>query len=326
MLNALFASLKTYAPGMGLAVMIAGIAHLLSLGHIALDPLVLSMLVSIILGNLLGPSRRLEEGITLSHTVFIPLGIALYGTQMDFQPLRTYGAGRIVQVLLMVLLAFLALVWISRRLGIGRKTGLLLAAGSAICGASAIMVLSPVIKAEKEDTSVALLAITVIGLVGVVLYPLVQETLGLTEQTYALLCGTTLYQMGQVKAAAALMGTKALALAVPVKLLRIVTLLPFAVAFSLLLGEKKGRTPYIPWFIVASIALAVVTALAPGLAASRAEIAPFVSFFFSIAIAGIGLSVNLEAIIDVGPRPLLAVFLGWVVLIGLFVVGITVVG
>lgn len=315
----------SYLPGLGLAILIAAISFVLSAGHAALDPLVLSMLISIILGNLIGPYQRFEPGVALSHGIFIPLGIILYGTQMDPHPLRMYGTGRLLHILSMVFIGLIAIYWMSLKLGISRKISLLLAAGSAICGASAIMVLSPVIKADKEDTSVSLLAITVVGLTGVILYPLVQETLSLSDEIYALLCGSTLYQVGQVKAAASLMGQNVVELALPVKLLRVGTLLPIAVVYSLLTGNRDRRV-YVPWFIIASLVLAAAANLYPALATHRAAIAPYVSFFFSIAIAGIGLSVNLEAIIDVGPKPILSVFLGWILLIVLFITGVRVIG
>lgn len=312
-------------PGLGLAVVIASASQLISFGHAALDPLVLSILISVVIGNLFGPYKSLEPGVALARKVFIPVGIILYGTQMDLRPLQSHGVPRLVHVVAMVFLGLIAIYGISKKLGIPRKLGLLLAAGSAICGASAVIVLSPVIKAEKEDTSVSLLAITVVGLTGVILYPLFQEILSLSEEVYALLCGSTLYQMGQVRAATSLLGPQVTELAVPIKLLRIGALLPIAIIYSLIAG-RENRKVYIPWFIVGSIAAAALFNLAPRLHAHRAAIAPFVTFFFSIAIAGIGLSVDLESLIDAGPKPLLAVFLGWFVLIGLFFLGLLLLG
>jgi uncharacterized integral membrane protein (TIGR00698 family) len=315
----------SFLPGIALTIAITAATHLLSLGHPALDPLVLSILISIVIGNLLGPRLRLERGIALARRIFIPLGIILYGTQMDLQPLRLYGTGRLLHILVMVFAGLTSIYWLSTVLGISRKLSLLLAAGSVICGASAIMVLSPVIKAEKEDTSVSLLAITVVGLTGIILFPLFQEILALSDEVYALLCGSTLHQMGQVRAAAALLGQNVLEMAVPVKLLRIGTLLPIAIIYSLITGTEN-REVYIPWFIVGSLIIAVLSNLYPPLHTHRAAIAPFVTFFFSIAISGIGLSVDLESLIDVGPKPLLAAFLGWFVLIALFILGLNLIG
>jgi len=308
-------------PGLGLALLIAAVAQFLSAGKTTLDPLVLSMLISIILGSYFGARPSLQPGIVLSRNFFIPLGIILYGTQMDILPLHIYGAGRVLYIVSMVFVSIAAIYGISRLLGISRKTSMLLSAGSSICGASAIMVLSPVIHAEKEDTSVSILSTTVVGLTGVILYPMIQQAMSLSEDTYALLCGTTLYQMGQVKAAASLLGKNALIMALPLKLLRISMLLPVAIAFSLI-TRQKDRPLYIPWFILLSLLVALITNVSPAVSAYRTMFAPFCAFFFSVALAGIGLTVDIESMINVGSRPLLATVLGWGVLVLLFLLGV----
>lgn len=310
----------SYLPGLSIAVLIAAASYLLATGHVALDPLVLSILISIIVGNLLGPYRSMEKGVSLSYRLFIPLGIILYGTQMDLQPLRTVGIRHIAHTIVIVFACLGAVAWLSRKLGMAKKLSMLLAAGSAICGASAIMVLSPVIGAKKEETSVSLLAITVIGLGGIIIYPLAQEYLDLSERAYGLLCGSTLYQVGQVRVAASLLSQASVDLAIPVKLIRVGTLLPIAIMFSLL-SRERGQKLFIPWFIVGSIIVAAAFNLIPSLGALRESVSPFITFTFAIAIAGIGLTVDLESIIDVGFKPLLAVFLGWLTLLTLFAVG-----
>lgn len=320
MLNDKFKTLKNYFPGLAISTAIASAAFLLTLGHVSLDPLVLSILISIIVGNLIVHKHQIESGISLSHRYIIPIGIVMYGTQVDFQPLRALGTSRILYILFMVAAALSAIYAVAQRIGIGKRTGLLLAAGSAVCGASAIMVLSTVIRAEREQTSISLLTITVVGLMGVIVYPLLQETFGLSEQTYALLCGSTLYQMGQVKAAASILSQTALDIAVPVKLLRVGTLLPIAIIYSAL-SAGTIRRPFIPWFIIGSVVVAVVMNTTPELNMLREAAAPYITLLFSIAIAAIGLSVDIEAIIDVGPKPLLVGFLGWIILIVLFIAG-----
>ena len=317
------ASPKTFSPlpGLGVAIVIAIISTIFSFGHAALDPLVLSILISIILGNLLGPYENFKPGILLAQRMFIPLGIILYGTQMDVRPLQTYGTDRVLHILAMVLIGLLVIYWISRKLGISRKIGMLLSAGTAICGASAIMVLSPVIKAEREDTSISLLSITVVGLCGVILYPIAQKLVSLPDWLYALLCGSTLNQLGQVKAAASFIGQDAVNMAMPVKLLRMTSLLPIAVAYSLITGREDKKV-YIPWFIIGFIVVAMLANSVPGLHTYREVFSPYVAFCFSIAIAAIGMSVDIESIIDVGPKPLLAAFIGWILLIALFILGV----
>ncbi|MDH4163528.1 MAG: putative sulfate exporter family transporter [Nitrospirota bacterium] len=307
-------------PGLGTAVLIATVSFLLSMGNHALDPLVLSMLISMIIGNLAGPTPALFAGVVLSHRYIIPLGIILYGSQMDIRPLGRLGIAPVIYVILMVLATLAAVTQLSKRFGIDRNLGLLLAAGSSICGASAIVVLSPVLKARKEDTSVALLSITVLGLSGVIAYPLLQELFSLSDHTYALLCGSTLFQVGQVKAAASLISREAMEIALPVKLLRVGALLPVAIAFSFLADRGAQRNP-IPWYLIWSLVMALIVNFVPGADAFRSFAGPFATFVFSVALAGIGLSIELESIFDVGLKPVLIVFLGWLVMVGLFLAG-----
>lgn len=312
--------LRTAAPGLGAALLVALIAVFLSLVSHALDPLVLAMLISIIAGNIIGPAPVLSSGIQLSQKVFIPAGIVLYGMQLEARPLLSLGSGPILFILAIVLASSLIVTAVSLRLGINRSLRFLLAAGASICGASAIVVLSPVVKADKEDTSVALIAITIIGLAGVIGYPLFQELFSMSERNYALLCGSTLFQLGQVKAAAALMSANALEMAIPVKLLRIATLLPIAIFYSFLQKDAGKKLP-VPWFIVLSIVLAVLMNLIPDAGQVQAFVRPAATFVFSIAVAGIGFSMEIESILDSGLKPILAVLIGWLCMIILFLAG-----
>ena len=99
-----------------------------------------------------------------------------------------------------------------------------------------------------------------------------------------------------------------------------------AVKRVVLLADGKGKKLFIPWFIVGSFAVAVAMVLFPPLGAYRAALAPIVGFLFSIAIAGIGLTMDLEAIIDRGAKPFLAVFFGWAAILAFFVAGLKVIG
>lgn len=308
-------------PGIGLAAAIAGVSQFISRFHPAIDALLLALLLSIIVANLAGVGRTVLPGVDFTREHLIPLGIILYGTQLDFLPVRQHGHGHIIHIILMVAFGVLAISFFSKAIGIRKKTALLLAAGASICGASAIVVLSPVIRADKEDTSVSLLAVTVVGLMGVILYPLIQEALQIPEEQYGILCGSTLFQVGQVRATASLLGATALSLAVPMKLIRVGMLLPVAVVYSLISGRERNTWVPLPWFLVGFFITVAAVNIWPVLALNRAVIAPAATFLFSTALAGIGLSVDLESIINAGPRPFIAAFMGLLILIALFAAG-----
>lgn len=314
------ATLRSYVKGISLSIFIATIAYLLSSFHPALDSLVVAILFGIILGNLLRERESVEKGINLATRVFIPMGITLYGSQLNFHTLLPYHD--YLKVIFLMALYFSVILYLSRRLTISRNTGLLIACGSVICGASAIVVLSPVIAARKEETSISVISITVVGLTGVIFYPVIQGWFSIPSQLYAFLCGSTLHQIGQVKLAASALGV--LNQALQVKLLRVAMLAPLAIALSFRKSPLEGKIKeekgyYIPWFISTFILTAILFNIIPNLGTLSLKIEPIVRFIFSIAIAGIGLSIDLDAVIEEGPRPLIIAFLGWFAAIILYI-------
>lgn len=310
---------KSYVKGLALSIFIAAIAYLLSSFHPALDSLVVAILLGIILGNLLREREPIESGINLATRVFIPLGITLYGSQLIlYTPLDYYGYLRVISLMGVY---FAVILWLSRRFSISKNTGLLVACGSAICGASAIVVLSPVIVARKEETSISLISITIVGLTGVIFYPVLQGWFSIPSEPYAFLCGSTLPQIGQVKLAASTLGIVIRDQALQVKLLRVAMLAPIALALSLPYRRiRKEKGYYIPWFIFTFILTAILFNIIPSFRELSIKIEPLVRFIFSIAIAGIGLSINLDVVIEEGPRPMLIAFLGWFAAIILFTI------
>jgi len=308
---------KGYVKGLALSVFIAAISFLLSNFHPALDSLVVSILFGIILGNLLRDREGIEAGISLSARVFIPLGITLYGSQLFFYNHLPYY--RYIEIISLMAVYFIVIVVLSKILRISRNTALLLASGSAICGASAIVVLSPVISARKEETSISLISITIVGLTGVIFYPVIQGWFSIPLDSYAFLCGTTLPQIGMVKLASSALGV--FKEAFELKLVRVAMLAPIAVLLTLprrRTGEKGGY--FIPWFILTMVMTAILFNMIPSLRELSTKIEQVVRFIFSIAIAGIGLSIDLDAVIEEGIRPLLITFLGWFGAVGALIV------
>ncbi|MBI5199377.1 MAG: putative sulfate exporter family transporter [Nitrospirae bacterium] len=308
-------TINSYIKGLSLTVFIATIAYLFSSFHPALDSLVVAILLGIILGNLIREREPVEKGIKLASRVFIPLGITLYGSQLNFYTLLPYYNS--FRVIFLIVIYFTVILWLSRRLSKSKNTGLLIACGSVICGASAIVVLSPVIAARKEETSISLISITIVGLTGVIFYPAIQGWFSIPLEPYAFLCGSTLQQIGQVKLAASVLGVFNEAL--QVKLLRVAMLAPLALTLSLTHRKvRKEKSYYAPWFILTFILTAILFNIFPALSSLSIKIEPLVRFIFSIAIASIGLSIDLDAVIEEGPRPLIIAFLGWIAAISVF--------
>jgi uncharacterized integral membrane protein (TIGR00698 family) len=150
---------------------------------------------------------------------------------------------------------------------VAEKLGLLLGVGSAICGASAVVAADSVVQGEKQDAPVALGVITLLGTIGIVVYPLLAHALGMRDFVYGVWDGASLHEMAQVVAAARAQGRR---VATVVKLVRICLLAPVVLA-----RVARGHTPTPTRrsrscrFLVAFVAFAALSSL--GAPASRAR-------------------------------------------------------
>ncbi|HWR57936.1 MAG TPA: putative sulfate exporter family transporter [Thermodesulfovibrionales bacterium] len=295
-------------PGVVFSLLIGVVSLLLSGVHPAFDTLVVSIIIGMFVGNTLAKPEQLQSGIGIMLKYFLPMGIALYGTQLTFGRNIDYGTWLYVAVIFIFF--FVLTLTISKLLKLPGTLSLLLASGLAVCGASAIAVISPLVGAKKEDTSISVISILVIGLLSIVFFPLFWEDIGFSVRDYAFFSGTTIPMLGQVKIAVLETGSEGVGLAVRFKLIRVSMLLFVAAAVAFVYGRKKNRVS-VPWFLVVFVIFAFLVNFVKGMEAIAPKLEPVSKFFLSSALASIGLSVDLDSIMSEGSRPLTAVFLSW---------------
>jgi len=314
-------------PGFLLVALVSYLAYWISGFSPYLDALVVGMVAGIIIRTILGHREVLYPGVAFAQLACIQAGLILYGVKLDFGKIFAAGWPVMILVLLAQLAAFLVILWASRRMGVDEKTGLLLGTGTAICGASAIAVTAPAIEGESKDVSIALVVITILGVIGAALYTLIGPALGLSFVQYGVLCACTLHETGLVKtAAAAIAGAKEFALTV--KLFRTAMLAPIAI----ILGYRQSRiteretgqkmTFPIPWFILAFVGMAIIVSLGvpvPSYVKTASKI------IFTMALTAIGLDVNVIAFRYAGLKPLYAALLGWLAMILVTAIGMALV-
>jgi uncharacterized integral membrane protein (TIGR00698 family) len=326
--------LNEVAPGMILCLAIVMPAYELSRYSPSLDALALSLIMGMVLRNVLGPSDLVTPGTRLASAVFIPAGILLYGTRLDFMIFANLSVFTSLVVLIGVVMFYAVILLGMRKFGVDRRTGLLIASGTAICGASAIAVLSPVVGARSRETSMALIVITTAGLTGALLYPLIADAFSMSQLSYGIFCGSTLQQTGIVQLASSHLGEAAVALAVPVKMVRIAMLAPI----TLLLAATSALKPYTEqhgpnaktltyalkraWFLPLFVAVAVVFSFFGPASVLKPDLEPVATIFLSIALAGIGLSVDFSSIKEGGSKPLLIGMLGWALVAAVFLLAL----
>jgi uncharacterized integral membrane protein (TIGR00698 family) len=163
--------------------------------------------------------------------------------------------------------AMAATIWLARLIGLGRRTGLLIGAGTAICGTSAIVAIAPLIEAEDQDLMLSIGTVNILGLVLMFLLPALGGILHLRDDAFGVWAGTSIHAVPQVVAAGFAYSAQAGALATLVKLVRVTLLAPFLFVVGFLYARRRGATVAIsygrlvPGFLYGFLALSLCNTL-----------------------------------------------------------------
>jgi uncharacterized integral membrane protein (TIGR00698 family) len=319
---------NTWIPGIILVFIIGLVAYGLSRLHHSLDALAMAILLGIIIRAIFGEAEWYFPGVRLGLKIFIPHGIILYGSNLSFTFSASLPPNVIILTLLSMVAFYIVITLLNRLWKVAPKTGELIADGSAICGASAIAVISPAVEAEPKDTSVSLLVVTTIGLLGAMIYPVIKELLHLPDAVYAVLSGATLHQTGIVRVAVASMDPEYVTMALTVKSIRILMLLAVTVLTVLFhsrsaqgrfVFDKKGLWDGFKrvWFLLPFLLMALLVSF-PATSVFLVQLRPWATFVFSMALGSIGLMVDIESVLAAGSRPLLVGLVGWILVVLFF--------
>ena len=340
--------LKHLLPGLLLCAAIAWLAsHLAALPWFAshgLSALTLAIAIGMLVGNTVygWVQAPAAAGVGLSKQQLLRLGIILYGLRLTFQDIAAVGATGVLIDALMLCSTFVLAQWLGQRwLGLDARTSILVGAGSAICGAAAVLATAPVAKARADDVAVAIATVVVFGTLGTFLYPVLYQwlapSLQMTEAGYGLWVGSTVHEVAQVVAAGGAISSAAADTAVVAKMVRVMMLAPFLIALSLWLAKRPGgnasdgaaqaqgpvqaRQITIPWFALGFVAVAGIHSLGIIPPQALAMGVQWDNALLTMAMAGLGLSTHVRSVRAAGIKPLLLalVLFVWLVVGGLAV-------
>lgn len=311
-------------PGMALCAAVAGCAYALAQTQWARDAgvsvLTLSIFLGIIVGNTGFPrvAGVAGPGVDCARTQLLRAGIVLYGFRITFQQISSVGvSGLLIDAVMLGSTFLLAVQLGTRLLRLDRQTSLLIGAGSAICGAAAILAAEGVVKAQAHRVSVAVATVVVFGTISMVLYPILYPYLGMSPQAYGIYAGSTVHEVAQVVVAGRAIDDSAAATAVIEKMLRVMMLAPFLVLLARWVasepgsrsraeaGSKPSSAVTIPWFAVLFIAVCGLHSLELVPATVVGGIVDVDTGLLAMAMAGLGMRTHAGAIRDAGVRPLL---------------------
>jgi uncharacterized integral membrane protein (TIGR00698 family) len=324
--------LKRILPGVALCVAITAVAKLLEqaeinlTGHPYLEGLIIAILIGVAVRAVWMPGPAWKEGIGFSAKTLLEIAVVLLGASLSAATVLALGPILLIGIALVVAAAIASSYLISRSLGLPQRMAILVACGNSICGNSAIAAVAPVIGATSEDVASSIAFTAVLGVVVVLGLPLLVPILSLTLTQYGVLAGLTVYAVPQVLAATLPIGALSNQVGTIVKLVRVLMLGPLVFGLSLFAGRlrgeasssKPGRWPalheLVPWFIVGFLLLALIRSFGFIPTQYVEPIRTMASILTTIAMAALGLGVDVRTVAKAGLRVTLAVTLSLIFL------------
>ena len=303
---------------------------------VSLSPLIIGIILGMIYGNTF---RHQLPGTWVSGILFcskqlLRTAIIFYGFRLTFQHIVAVGPSAIIVDVIMVCSVLIIGYFTGRILKLDPHISTLTTAGSAICGAAAVLGTEPVLKSKPHKTAIAVSTVVIFGTISMFLYPFLYNIgwLDLDIQQMGVYIGSTIHEVAHVVGAGnALNNVEIAESAVIVKMIRVILLAPFLLILSLLVGRKNRRNGVvenkkskitIPWFAFGFLLVIGFNSinLLPQNIVNGINLAD--DFALTMAMTALGVETNFKKFKDSGLKPFilaLVLFL-WLVFGGYWVV------
>jgi uncharacterized integral membrane protein (TIGR00698 family) len=283
----------------------------LDMGRFGLNTLSVSLFIGMLLGNMLRLPGNTRPGIVFAQQRLLRLGVMLFGLHVSVGELLHVGGEAFTVDLIVMAVILIGGSWLGIRVfGLDRDLAIMTAAGSAICGAAAVLATEPVVKGNSAHTSMAVASVVLFGTIAILLYPLIYHFSHTNSEMFGIYVGATVHEVAQVVAVGHSINERVEQTAVIVKLMRVMLLAPVLLLLSVW-WRNGGHAPdgprhriIIPWFAFGFIAVVVINsvwAMSPALHKGL-EIAD--TLMLAAAMAALGLETRFAQMRALGIKPL----------------------
>jgi uncharacterized integral membrane protein (TIGR00698 family) len=324
---------RSIVPGLILLLVVAAAAALLvqglgrlpgRFGQLPLSMMLIAVLAGLALSGSAQSKVSWQPGLAVARGPLLKIAVALIGLRLSLSDLGQLGWQALPLVAAMLVAALAVTLLFARLAGANLRLAILLTAGTAICGASAIAATAPGLRARAEETAYAIACVAVIGLLATLVYPALLQALLNSPEQIGLVIGVAIHDTAQVTAAAVLHeqlyhseGT--LTSATVAKLMRNSTMLVVIPALVWLANRGQPRdtaSPPFPLFIVAFIVLSGLRSLGDAWLGSEQALwhgliewaGHFSLIAFTMAMAALAMGIRFGQLRNLGWKPALAAF------------------
>lgn len=335
------------APGYVLSILVAGLAYVLHVVPFApftitgeggivrhpIGPAIIAVLIGLLIRNTLAVPDVFKAGCKSAIRTYIPVAIVLTGGGLNLTVISQVGARAFLVIATCIIVALVGGYYLGRLCKLNPKTSLLIGAGTAICGNSAIVATAPLLDAEDDDIVLSIGTVNLFGLLAMLAWPFLGGLMALSPHAFGIWAGTSIHAVPQAVAAGFAFSFEAGTIATLVKLVRVACLAPMVFFLAIYHSRRHARNGdgltvhyfrLVPWFVWGFLILSVANTF--GLMPEMAfrPWSPFASvsdpiiiqvsaactfaanLLLTMDMAAIGLEVNLRQLASVGGRALLA--------------------
>lgn len=305
---------KDQLRGLGVCIVLAVLAKKIVWLAPSLGSTSFAIILGIIAGNTVATDKRLAPGVVYAEKKLLPLAIMFLGVTLNIGDVLAVGGRGILYILIIMSVVIASSIKLGKVLGFTKEFSLLLGAGNAVCGSSAIAAASPIVGAKEDEVGISVAVVNLMGTIFMFILPvLAVKVLHLNEVDAGALIGGTLQSVGQVAASGGMIDTRVQTYATLFKMLRVVMLGGVILLYSYMLKREekmhqkgvRGKMG-IPPFIVGFFLLCVLTSLnlIPQQGTGAVKLAS--KWLMLVAMAGIGMRIKISELLKEGPKALLA--------------------
>jgi uncharacterized integral membrane protein (TIGR00698 family) len=283
---------------------------------------ILSPPIALLAGILFGLSftHPYASASRTAARVLLQVSVVALGFGMNLHEVLKAGRGGFVYTALGISFALVVGLTLGKLLRVRGNSSILISAGTAICGGSAIAAMGPILQADEEEMAVSLGTIFILNSVALLIFPPIGNALHLSQPQFGLWAALAIHDTSSVVGAATKYGPQALVIATTVKLARALWIVPLALGTAAIkrnrsqkdsnAGDSGVRIQF-PWFILLFLLAAVANTYLPGQQSATKTFFTLGRFGLTATLFLIGTGISRGTLKEVGWRPLLQGVLLW---------------
>lgn len=307
------------------AAAVTSLSELPAIAGLGLSPLIVGIVAGALYGNALrdGMPASWAAGVNFSARKLLRIAVAFFGLRVSLQEIAQVGLPGLAVSVLIVVSTLAIGTWVGMKLmKLDRDAALLTAAGSAICGAAAVLAFESTLQSKPHQSAMAVGSVVLFGTLSMFLYPLAYHAglLNLDPTGLGLFFGGTIHEVAQVVGAASDISPEVVHVATIVKMTRVMLLVPVLLALGWWLarssrsaraardtagGTQRQRKVTVPWFALGFLGFVIVNSLNVLPTDVTHTLNVLDTFALTMAMTALGIETRVAQIRAAGPRALM---------------------